>query len=58
MVVVVVVVVSQEEVVKSLEDHVVEQTLNSFTLADNLTTNLITLNVLIEGTRASCQLPF
>ncbi|XP_046877503.1 laminin subunit alpha-4 [Hypomesus transpacificus] len=39
-----------EEVVKSLEDHVVEQTLNSFTLADNLTTNLITLNVLIEDT--------
>lgn len=41
--------VGQESVVNSLGDRVDDDTLQSVTLADELTTNLTALNVLIEG---------
>lgn len=41
--------VGQESVVKSLGDRVDDDTLQSFTLADELTTNLTALKVLIKG---------
>ena len=48
-------VVGQESVVKSMGDRVDEDTLQSVTLADELTTNLTTLNVLLEGNFRSAK---
>lgn len=51
------VVVFQESVVKTLGDKLDNDTLETFTLAEQLSTNLTDLNVRIEGTKPLCSSP-
>lgn len=48
------VVILQESVVKTLGNELDHDTLGTFTLAEQLSTNLTDLNVRIEGTRQLC----